>query len=123
MRSLVTADRIEEELAQRHLVQRWSRAGDEGAFVICSYWLAAARAMAGQVDQAKAAFDALTACANDVGLLSEAVDRRDGSPIGNFPQALSHIGLIKRGLGHRPGGGKELNHGTAARQSGLDNGV
>ena len=50
--------------------------------------------MAGQANEARAVFEAVTAYANDVVLLSEEVDRRDGSLIGNFPQALSHIGLI-----------------------------
>ncbi len=34
-----TVDAIERELAHDGLVQRWTGAGDEGAFVICSYWL------------------------------------------------------------------------------------
>jgi GH15 family glucan-1,4-alpha-glucosidase len=75
-------------------VQRWTGSGDEGAFIICSYWLAAGRAMAGQVDLAKQIFETVTGYANDVGLLSEEIDLRDGTLIGNFPQALSHIGLI-----------------------------
>jgi GH15 family glucan-1,4-alpha-glucosidase len=56
--------------------------------------LAAARAMAGQVDAARAIFESVTGYANDVGLLSEEIDRRDGALVGNFPQSLSHIGLI-----------------------------
>jgi GH15 family glucan-1,4-alpha-glucosidase len=93
-RVLSTLDAVERELAQGHLVQRWTGSGDEGAFVICSYWLAEARAMAGQVDRAREVFEAVTAHANDVGLLAEEVALRDGALIGNFPQALSHIGLV-----------------------------
>ncbi len=50
--------------------------------------------MAGQVERAREIFEAVTGYANDLGLLSEEIDLRDRSLIGNFPQALSHIGLI-----------------------------
>ncbi len=93
-RVLATLDAIEHDLSTGGLVQRWTGSGDEGAFVICSYWLAAARAMAGQVDRAKEIFDSVSAYANDLGLLSEEVDLRDGALLGNCPQALSHIGVI-----------------------------
>ncbi|KGH45233.1 glycoside hydrolase family 15 [Modestobacter caceresii] len=93
-RVVATLDAIERELSKDALVQRWTGSGDEGAFVICSYWLAAGRAMAGQVDRAKQIFETVTGYANDVGLLSEEIDLRDRGLIGNFPQALSHIGLV-----------------------------
>ncbi|SIR29020.1 glycoside hydrolase family 15 protein [Micromonospora avicenniae] len=93
-RIVSTVDAIRRELGRGDLVQRWTGAGEEGAFIICSYWLAQALAMAGQLDAAKQIFESVTARANDLGLLSEEIDRRDGSLIGNFPQALSHIGLI-----------------------------
>lgn len=89
-----TLDAIERELATGDLVQRWTGSGDEGAFVICSYWLATARAMAGEPERARQIFDTVTGYANDLGLLSEEVDLRDRTLIGNFPQGLSHIGLI-----------------------------
>lgn len=93
-RVLATLDVIERELAQDGLVQRWTGAGPEGAFVICSYWLAECRARAGQIDRAREIFEQVTGHANDVGLLSEEIHLTDGALIGNFPQALSHVGLI-----------------------------
>ncbi|WP_308282618.1 glycoside hydrolase family 15 protein [Pseudonocardia nigra] len=93
-RVLATVDTIERDLSRDGLVQRWTGASDEGAFVICSYWLAACRALAGQVDRATEIFERVTGYANDVGLLSEEIDLGDHTLIGNFPQALSHIGLI-----------------------------
>lgn len=93
-RVLATLDAIERDLSHNALVQRWTGSGDEGAFVICSYWLAAGRAMAGQVERAKQIFESVTGYANDVGLLSEEIGMGDGALIGNFPQALSHIGLV-----------------------------
>jgi GH15 family glucan-1,4-alpha-glucosidase len=83
---------------QRGLVYRYlSRdglAGQEGAFVLCTFWLAQAQALAGEVDQAVATFEHAVAAINDVNLLSEEVDVASGEMIGNFPQAFSHIGLI-----------------------------
>jgi GH15 family glucan-1,4-alpha-glucosidase len=93
-RVVATLDAIEARLSKNDLVQRWTGSGDEGAFIICSYWLAAGRAMAGQVERAKQIFETVTGYANDVGLLSEEIDLRDKAMVGNFPQALSHIGLV-----------------------------
>jgi GH15 family glucan-1,4-alpha-glucosidase len=68
--------------------------GEEGAFSICTFWLAQALAMAGRPDRARAVFERAVAYANDVGLLAEEVDARTGELLGNFPQAFSHIGLV-----------------------------
>jgi GH15 family glucan-1,4-alpha-glucosidase len=69
-------------------------AGEEGTFLLCTFWLAQAQALAGQVDRARATFETAAAYVNDVGLLSEEVDPTTGELLGNFPQALSHIGLV-----------------------------
>ena len=68
--------------------------GEEGTFVICSFWLVSCLAKAGQVDRAQALFARLCAFANDLGLLAEEIDGHTGEHLGNFPQAFSHIGLI-----------------------------
>jgi GH15 family glucan-1,4-alpha-glucosidase len=89
-----TAARLTDE---RGLVYRYlahdGLAGEEGTFLLCTFWLAQAQALAGEVDQAAATFERAVAAINDVGLLAEEVDAR-GEMIGNFPQAFSHIGLI-----------------------------
>jgi GH15 family glucan-1,4-alpha-glucosidase len=84
---------IERELTTEGLVRRWTGAED-GGFVICSFWLADCLARAGEVERARAVFEAVCAHANDVGLLSEEVDPADGRLLGNFPQGFSHVGLI-----------------------------
>jgi GH15 family glucan-1,4-alpha-glucosidase len=93
------ADRLTDE---RGLVFRYLNEdglpGDEGTFGICTYWLAECLALAGEVDRARAVFDRITACANDVGLLSEEVDPVSGELLGNLPQAFTHIGLIHAAL-------------------------
>ena len=49
-------------------------AGEEGTFLLCTFWLAQALALAGQVDRARAVFERAVAFVNDVGLLAEEVD-------------------------------------------------
>ncbi len=69
--------------------------GEEGTFVICSFWLVSCLARAGELERAQELFDRLAGYANDLGLLGEEIDTRSGEQLGNFPQAFSHIGLIK----------------------------
>ena len=101
-RMLATIDAIEERLTDdRGLVYRYRNeaaidglAGDEGTFLLCTFWLAEALALADQVDRARAVFERAAAFANDLGLLAEEVNRDTGELLGNFPQAFSHIGLV-----------------------------
>jgi alpha,alpha-trehalase len=98
-RMLATLDAIAERLTDDHgLVYRYRATdglkGSEGTFVLCTFWLAHAQALAGQTDRATETFERVVAYANDVGLLSEEVDENSRELLGNFPQALSHIGLI-----------------------------
>jgi alpha,alpha-trehalase len=83
---------------QRGLVYRYRAhdglEGDEGTFLLCTFWLAHALALAGQPDRAAAVFERAAAFVNDVGLLAEEVDPGSGELLGNFPQAFSHIGLV-----------------------------
>ena len=69
-------------------------AGEEGAFLICSFWLVQCLALIGEHDEAQRMFDHLLSLCNDVGLLAEEYDPVLGRMLGNMPQAFSHIGLI-----------------------------
>ncbi len=101
-RMLATIEGIERDLTdERGLVFRYRAEvgvdglpGEEGTFLLCTFWLAEALARAGKVERARAVFERAIAFANDVGLLSEEVDEETGELLGNFPQAFSHIGLI-----------------------------
>ncbi|WP_159010488.1 glycoside hydrolase family 15 protein [Bradyrhizobium sp. S69] len=66
----------------------------EGAFLACSFWMADAYVLSGQVAKAQELFDRVVAIANDVGLLAEEYDSGAKRQTGNFPQALTHIALI-----------------------------
>ncbi len=101
-RMLATIDATEERLTDdRGLVYRYRTeggvdglAGEEGTFLLCTFWLAQAFALSGQVERAEAVFERAIAFVNDVGLLAEEVDPETGELLGNFPQAFSHIGLV-----------------------------
>jgi GH15 family glucan-1,4-alpha-glucosidase len=69
-------------------------AGEEGTFVICSFWLVSCLAKAGELERAEKLFERLSGYANDLGLLAEEIDTAKGEQLGNFPQAFSHTGLI-----------------------------
>jgi GH15 family glucan-1,4-alpha-glucosidase len=73
-------------------------AGDEGAFVLCSFWLVENLARQGQLDKASELYASLCARASSVGLLPEQIDPSSGEFFGNFPQAFSHIGVIAAGV-------------------------
>ncbi|WBB82194.1 glycoside hydrolase family 15 protein [Micromonospora sp. WMMD882] len=91
MRATVAA--VQRQLgAPGGLVRRW--AGDPGGFLLCSFWLTQCLALAGERTGAEAVFAGAVGHANDVGLLAEQVDPVTGAQLGNFPQALSHIGLV-----------------------------
>jgi GH15 family glucan-1,4-alpha-glucosidase len=98
-RVLATINAIDERLTdERGLVYRYRShdglEGEEGTFLLCTFWLAQALAKAGQPARARAVFERAAAFVNDVGLLAEEVDPVSGELLGNFPQAFSHIGLV-----------------------------
>ncbi|MER7554707.1 MULTISPECIES: glycoside hydrolase family 15 protein [Streptomyces] len=73
-------------------------AGDEGAFLACSFWMADDLAMIGRVDEARQLFEKLLSLRNDLGLLAEEWDSGLQRQVGNFPQAFSHVPLIDTAL-------------------------
>lgn len=96
---------IERELVADGFVMRYrSEEGvdglppGEGAFLPCSFWLVDAYAMMGREREAHDMFERLLALRNDVGLLAEEYDPRLHRQVGNFPQAFSHVALVRTAL-------------------------
>jgi alpha,alpha-trehalase len=98
-RVVATINATEERLTDdRGLVYRYRSGdgleGEEGTFLLCTFWLAQALARAGQPARARTVFGRAAAFVNDVGLLAEEIEPVSGELLGNFPQAFSHIGLV-----------------------------
>lgn len=94
---LKTLDAIGSALRDDGLVYRYRNAdgleGGEGAFTTCTFWYAECLARAGRMEEAQEMLAKGMAYGNGLGLFSEEVDRR-GLPLGNFPQALTHLAFI-----------------------------
>jgi len=82
----------------------------EGAFLLCSFWLVCALSLSRRIPEAEVVFRQVLTRVGPLGLMSEEVEPATGALIGNFPQALSHLGLINaalhlgiaQGHGHQP---------------------
>jgi GH15 family glucan-1,4-alpha-glucosidase len=107
-----TLDRTLEGLTEGGLVFRYHAddgvAGGEGAFGLCTFWLADALALSGRVDEAEQIFERMVGAANHVGLYSEQLDPATGAFLGNFPQAFTHLGLINSSLYLAAARGREI---------------
>ncbi|TYT61129.1 glycoside hydrolase family 15 protein [Natrialba swarupiae] len=98
-----TIDTILEELTtDGGLVFRFAdspaRPREPGGFIICSCWLVDALALSGRLEEATEIFESLLEHTSSLGLLSEMIHESDGTFLGNFPQAFSHIGLLNSAI-------------------------
>ena len=97
-----TIDRSLERLTVNDLVYRYrgpdGLAGEEGAFVLCTFWLVDALTLSDRLDEAHRIYDGLMDRANHLGLFAEQIDPYSGEFLGNFPQAYSHLGAINSTL-------------------------
>jgi alpha,alpha-trehalase len=69
--------------------------GEEGSFLICSFWLVSALAIVGERQRARDLMEKLLGVASPLGLYAEEFDTTTGRHLGNFPQAFSHLALIE----------------------------
>jgi len=100
-RIVATVHAIADELTDEEHVLRYrveetddGLAGEEGTFVICSFWLVSALAEIGEADRARRLCEKLLNHASPLGLYAEELDPHTGRHLGNFPQAFSHLALI-----------------------------
>jgi len=70
--------------------------GGEGTFTMCSFWYVECLARSGDLLQARFLFEKMLGYANHVGLFSEELGL-SGEHLGNFPQAFTHLALIRAG--------------------------
>jgi GH15 family glucan-1,4-alpha-glucosidase len=102
-----TIDAVRRELSAggpwlyRYPPGRDGLAGTEGAFVPCAFWLAQALAATGRIGEANAHLEELIERSSPLGLYGEEIDPATGASLGNYPQALSHAGLIQAALALR----------------------
>jgi len=97
-RFLSTVRALEQVLCDGPHMRRYEGPDDFGrpetSFNVCAFWRIDALARIGQVEQARAHFEALLACRNGLGLLSEDIAPATGELWGNFPQTYSMVGII-----------------------------
>jgi len=96
-----TVARIERELIEDGLVYRNTTARNEGggAFLVCNCWLADCYQSQGRRTEARASLERLLSVSSPLGLLSEEYSVSGKRLLGNFPQALSHLGVVTTALG------------------------
>jgi GH15 family glucan-1,4-alpha-glucosidase len=101
-RLVASVNAIAENLTENGFVLRYRTdetddglAGKEGTFLICSFWLVSALAIAGEEQQARDLMERLLRVASPLGLYAEEFDVETGRHLGNFPQAFSHLALIE----------------------------
>lgn len=102
-RMMRTTDAVREELEENGLLRRYpaasdEMAGEEGAFLACSFWLVQCLARQGRREAAGRVFQRCLEMGNDLELFSEECDPKTGAMLGNFPQALTHLSLIGAAL-------------------------
>lgn len=101
-RARATIAWVEDELQVGPLVHRYHAedglAGQQNAFFWTSFWMVEAKARSGRRDEAEKQFTELLERRSPLGLLSEECDDDSGALVGNYPQAISHVGLIRAAL-------------------------
>jgi GH15 family glucan-1,4-alpha-glucosidase len=94
-----TVARVRRELGSGPFVYRYRAPdgidGPEGSFLPAAFWLVECLARIGERRQAVAHFRRLLLAASPLGLFPEEYDPLRQRPLGNFPQAFTHIGVLR----------------------------
>jgi alpha,alpha-trehalase len=96
-----TVRAIREELTENGLVLRYRTEktddglhGEEGTFLICSFWLVSALSEIGERREAEHLCERLLSYASPLQLYAEELEASSGRHLGNYPQAFTHLALI-----------------------------
>jgi alpha,alpha-trehalase len=100
-RVCATVRAIREELTEGGLVLRYRTEatddglhGEEGTFLICSFWLVSALSEIGEHREAEHLCERLLSYASPLELYAEELEASSGRHLGNYPQAFTHLALI-----------------------------
>ncbi|HYD75798.1 glycoside hydrolase family 15 protein [Ramlibacter sp.] len=100
-----TVDHVLRTLSSQGLLYRYPPgtdydgvAGPEHLFAISGFWCVDCLARQGRLQEARAMYERLLALRNPLGLFAEEYAASDLRPMGNFPQAFSHVGAITAAL-------------------------
>ncbi len=92
---------IRDELTENGLVLRYrtdetddGQSGEEGTFLICSFWLVSTLCEIGEHVQARRLCERLLGYSSEMGLYAEELEASSGRHLGNYPQAFTHLALI-----------------------------
>jgi GH15 family glucan-1,4-alpha-glucosidase len=92
---------VRDELTEGGLVLRYRTEetddglkGQEGTFLICSFWMVSALSEIGENQEAEHLCERLLSYASPLGLYAEELEASSGRHLGNYPQALTHLALI-----------------------------
>ncbi|MEJ2696724.1 MAG: glycoside hydrolase family 15 protein [Candidatus Sulfobium sp.] len=118
-----TVDAIERELGKDGFLYRYTGEdglpGKEAAFTLCSFWLVDCLIGMGRVGEAETLLRRLEGTANHLGLFSEEYDEKEQEALGNFPQALTHIGYINSVINLLDARGELVKETTDGRRPSL----
>jgi len=117
-----TLDHADNHLGAGPYLRRYDTAdaldGQEGAFLVCSFWAVDAQLFLDRPQAARRRFERLLGAANDLGLYTEEIAPQSGDLLGNFPQALTHLAVVRSALAlelHSAGGPAHLAGSHADR--------
>ncbi|WP_438364004.1 glycoside hydrolase family 15 protein [Streptomyces viridosporus] len=122
-RVVATLERVEEELGEDGwLVHRYDPEatddginGPEGGFLLSSFAMVSALVLAGRHDEARRRYEEICSRMGRFGLFSEEM-ARDGTMLGNYPQAFTHLGLIDAAMNLDAAGDEEALRAWAGRR-------
>jgi alpha,alpha-trehalase len=96
-----TVEAIADQLTQDGLVLRYKveetddgLSGEEGTFLICSFWLVSALSEISEPERARLLCERLLEASGWLDLYAEELEAQTGRHLGNFPQAFTHLALI-----------------------------